>query len=66
MHTEYVIEDLTKVLHVLLDLLSKFWKRDEMRGLPNILSLFANKFNNFNNTRAQMLYSIYHMTLRLL
>ena len=36
-----------------------------MRGLPSILSLFRNKFNNNNNTRAQMLDSIHHMTLRL-
>ena len=33
-----------------------------MRGLPSILSLFRNEFNKFNNTRAQMLDSIYHMT----
>ena len=33
-----------------------------MRGLPSILSLFRNKFNKFNNTREQMLDSIYHMT----
>ena len=32
-----------------------------MRSLPNILSLFRNEFNKFNNTRAQMLDSIYHM-----
>ena len=33
-----------------------------MRGLPSILSLFSNEFNKFNNTRARMLDSIYHMT----
>ena len=33
-----------------------------MRGLPSILSLFYNEFNKFNNTRARMLDSIYHMT----
>ena len=33
-----------------------------MRGLPSILSLFRNEFNEFNNTRARMLDSIYHMT----
>ena len=32
-----------------------------MRGLPSILSLFRNVFNKFNNTRARMLDSIYHM-----
>ena len=26
---------------------------------------FRNEFNKFNNTRARMLDSIYHMTLRL-
>ena len=27
-------------------------KRDKMRGLPSILSLFRSEFNKFNNTRA--------------
>ena len=48
--------------HVLLNLLSKLGKRDKMRDLPSILSLFRNEFNKFNNTRARMLDSIYHMT----
>ena len=48
--------------HVLLNLLNELGKRDKMRGLPSILSLFCNKFNKFNNTRARMLDSIYHMT----
>ena len=52
--------------HVLLNLLNKLGKRDKMRGLPSILSLFRNLFNKFNKTRARMLDSIYHMTLRLL
>ena len=50
--------------HVLLNLLNWLGKRDKMRGLPTILSLFRNKFNKFDNTRAGMLDSIYHMTLR--
>ena len=37
---------------VLLNLLSELWKRDQMRGLSNILSLFHDKFNKFNNTGA--------------
>ena len=37
-------------------------KRDKMRGLLSILSLFRNEFNKFNNTRARMLDSVYHMT----
>ena len=48
--------------HVLLNLLSKLGERDKMRDLPSILSLFRNEFNKFNNTRARMLDSIYHMT----
>ena len=47
--------------HVLLNLL-KLGKRNKMRVLPSILSLFRNEFNKFNNTRAVMLDSIYHMT----
>ena len=47
---------------VLLNLLNELGKRDKMRGLPNISSLFRNKFNKFNNTRTRMLDSIYHMT----
>ena len=48
--------------HVLLILLNELGKRDKMRGLPSILSFFRNEFNKFNNTRARMLDSIYHMT----
>ena len=50
--------------YVLLNLLNKLGKRDKMRGLPSILSLFRNEFNKFNNTGARMLDSIYHMTLK--
>ena len=52
--------------HVLLNLLNELGKRDKMRGLPSILSLFRNEFNKFNNTRARMLDSIYHMAFRYL
>ena len=52
--------------HVLLNLFNKLGKRDKMRGFPSFLSLFHNMFIKFNNTRARMLDSIYHMTLRLL
>ena len=48
--------------YVLLNLLNELGKRDKMRGLPSILSLFRNEFIRFNNTRPRMLYSIYHMT----
>ena len=50
--------------HVLLNLFNESGKRDKMRGLPSILSLLRNEFNNFNKTRAQMSDSINHMTLR--
>ena len=48
--------------HVLFNSLNELGKRDKMRGLPSILSLFRNEFNKFNNTRARMLDSIYRMT----
>ena len=48
--------------HVLLNLLNELGKKDKVRGLPSILYLFRNEFNKFNNTRARMLDSIYHMT----
>ena len=44
--------------HVLLNSLNKLGKRDQMRGLPSILSLFHNEFNKFNNTGARRLDSI--------
>ena len=49
-----------------MNLLNELGKRDKMRGLSTILSLFRNSFNKFNNTRARMLDSINHTTLRLL
>ena len=52
--------------HVLLNLLNELGKSDKMRGLLSILLLFCNKFNKFNNTGARTLYSIYHMTLKLI
>ena len=50
--------------YVLLNLLSELRKRDKMRGLPSILSLFRNEFSKFNNTykgtnvRSYLLYDI--------
>ena len=49
------------IAHVLLNLLNELGKRDKMRGLPSIFFPFRNEFNTFNNTRARMLDSIYHM-----
>ena len=40
--------------HVLLNLLYELGKTDKKLGLLSILFLFHNKFNKFNNTRAQM------------
>ena len=54
------------IAHVLLNLLNQLGKRDKMQGLPSILSLFRNEFNKCKNTIAQLLDSIYHMTLKLL
>ena len=51
---------------VLLNLLNKLGKNDKMRDFPSILSLFHNELNKFNNKGAQMVDSIYHMTLKLL
>ena len=51
--------------HVLSNLLNELRKRDKIRGLVSILSLFRNESNKFNNTGARMLDSIYHMTLEL-
>ena len=51
---------------VLLNLLNELGKRDEIWGLPSILSLFHNKFNKLNNTGAWLLDSIFHMSLKIL
>ena len=52
--------------HVLLNLLNQFRRRNQMQGLPSILSRFRNELKKFNNTGAGMLDSIYHMTLKKL
>ena len=52
--------------HVLLNLLNSLGKREKMRGLLSILSLFLNEFNKFNNTGERVLDFIYYMTQRLL
>ena len=44
--------------HVLLNLSNELGKRDKMRDLSSILSLFCNEFNKF---RGRMFDSIYHM-----
>ena len=52
--------------HGLLNLLNELKKRDRMRGLSSILSLFYNEFNKFNNTRARMLDSMHQLLLNLI
>ena len=49
--------------HVLLNLFNELRKRDKMRGLPSILSLFRNEFNKLNNTGEGILHSKYLMKL---
>ena len=44
--------------HVLLSLVNELGKRDKMRGLSSILSLFRNEFDKFNNTGARILDDI--------
>ena len=41
--------------HVLLNLLNELRKRDKMRELPSVLSLFCNEFYKFNNTGARIM-----------
>ena len=54
-------------VHVLLFLLSELGRRYKMRGLPSIFfSLFRTELNKFNNSGAKMLYSIFHMTVKIL
>ena len=52
--------------HILLNLLNELGKRDKMRYMWSILSLSRNESYKFNNTRARMLDSIYHMALIIL
>ena len=51
--------------HVLLNLLNELGKEIKCKAC-RALYLFRNKFKKFNKILAQMLDSIYHMTLRLL
>ena len=47
-HMSYLRRNLSA--QVLLNLLNELEIRDKMRGLPSILSLFRNEFNNLYNT----------------
>ena len=52
------------IAHVLLNSFIDLGKKDKMGGVSSILSLFCTEFNKFNNTRAWMLDSNYHLTFR--
>ena len=52
--------------HVLLNLLNELRISDKMQGLSSIFLLFRNEFNNFNDTGARFLDSVYHKTLKIL
>ena len=49
-----------------IEVIKRAVKRDEMQGLPIILSLIRDKLNKFDNAGARLLGSIYCMTLKLL
>ena len=51
-------------VHNLLNLLNELRKRDKMRGLSSILSLFRNEFDKINKAGARMLDYINHMALK--
>ena len=45
-----------------IEVIKRAVKRDEMRGLPRILSLIRDKLNKCNNTGARLVGSIYCKT----
>ena len=51
-------------VHVLLNVLNELGKMIRCEALPNILSIFPNEFNKFNNTGARMQDSVYRMSLK--
>ena len=52
--------------HVLLILSNELGKEIKCEACRAFYIFFRNEFNKFNNTRARILDSINHMTLRLL
>ena len=65
-HSQLIYRGSYMSAHVLLNLLNELGKRDKMRGLPSILSLFRNEFNKFNKTRALMLdYLSYNIKITM-
>ena len=49
-----------------IEFIKRVGERDDIRGLPSIISLFHSEFNKFNYAKARMLDSIYIMLLKLL
>ena len=45
---------------------NKLKKKDDMGGLPSIVSLFRNEFNKFSKTGLRNLDSMHHMALNVL
>ena len=68
----YIFCNVMMILRILhecscfIELLNKLEKRDQLRGLPSILSLFPDKFNKFNNTGVRMLSYDNKITLKSL
>ena len=53
-------------VHVLLNLLNRVGSKEiKCQACQAVYLFFRNEFNKFNKTRARMLDSIYHMTLRI-
>ena len=50
--------------HLVLNLLNELGKKIRREALQNILSVFPNEFNKFNNAGARMQDSTHHMTLK--
>ena len=56
-----------RILHecsCIIEFIKRVGENDKTRGLAEHLTSFPNKLNKFNNTRARMQDSIYHMTLK--
>ena len=54
------------MLMFLLNLLNVLVKSDKCKACLAFYYFFRIEFNKFNNTRARMLDTFYHMTLKLL
>ena len=61
-----VIEGCFKFLHEhIIEFIKRVGEKDKMRGfVKHLIGFPTTGFNKFNNTRARMQDSIYHMTLK--